>query len=131
MLYSLRNWSRDSRISVFPLGLEGGRRDHQHALGFAQPMQQCAGSDGLDRLAQAHLVGQERALGECEVQHAFTLIREQGHRRFLGWPLPGLDLQLVMAPEFLSFRDARAPLLPRLHVLGNAQGREFSFAQLV
>ena len=39
--------------------------------------QELAGRDRLDRLAEAHLVGQQRALAESEMQHAFALVGQQ------------------------------------------------------
>ena len=39
--------------------------------------QELARGDGLDGLAEAHLVGEQRAFAEGEMQHAFALIGQQ------------------------------------------------------
>ena len=62
---------------LLPLRLERGRAHHQHALDALAAGQELAGGDRLDGLAEAHLVGQQGPLAECEMQHAFALIGQQ------------------------------------------------------
>ena len=50
-----------------PFSLERGGGDDEHAAGAAEAVEKGAGGDGLDGLAEAHLVGEERAFGEGEV----------------------------------------------------------------
>ena len=89
--------ARETLDLLLPFGLERGRRDDQHAGSLAEPVQQRAGGDGLDGLAQPHLVGQQRALGEGQVQHAFALVWVQRHQGFMRRPLAGMHLLLVLA----------------------------------
>ena len=55
--------------------LERGRTDDQHALGRTAAHQQLCGGDGLDRLAQAHLVAEKPAARTCGKQCALGLVR--------------------------------------------------------
>ena len=71
---------------LLPLGFQRSRRDHQHAVGLAKPAEQRAGGDSLDGFAQAHLVGQQCAFGESEVEHPLALIREEGDFGFVRRP---------------------------------------------
>jgi hypothetical protein len=47
-------------------------------------VQQGARGNRLDGLAQAHLVGEQRAAGKREVQHAFALIGIERQQRLIG-----------------------------------------------
>ena len=80
--------------------------------GLAQPVQQGAGGDGLDGLAQAHFVGQQRALGEGQVQHALALIGKERDLGLVRRPFAALHLQLVFAPELLAFGGAAPVFQP-------------------
>lgn len=59
---------------LLPLGLERDRADHQHPLDPLEPPQQLAGGDRLDRLAQAHLVAEQGAFREGQVERPFLLV---------------------------------------------------------
>ncbi len=50
---------REALDLFLPLGLQRGRRHHQHPLDLPQAVQQRAGGDGLNGLAQTHFVGQK------------------------------------------------------------------------
>ena len=65
--------------------------------------QELASRNGLHRFAQAHLVGEERAFGESEMQHAFALVRQQRIVQQVEAGRAGLDLG----------KEARARLLAR------------------
>lgn len=93
---------------LFPLALERGGRDGQHATRLAQPVEQRAGGDGLDRLAEAHLVGQQGAFGEGEVEHPLALVGKERRERLAGGPLAVVDLLLVLAPQGQALRRASA-----------------------
>ena len=82
---------------LFPLGFERGGRDDENAPGLAETMQQRAGGDGLDGFAEAHFVGEERALGEGEVQHAVALIGEERDLGFVRGPFAALHFEFVLA----------------------------------
>ena len=84
---------------LFPLTLERGGGDDQHALDPSQPAQQRAGGHGLDRFAEAHLVGEQRAFGAGEVQHPLALVGEKREHGFLRGPSAGLHIVLVGAAQ--------------------------------
>ena len=48
---------------ALPLMLERRRADDEHALDAEEPGHDLGGGDGLDRLAQAHLVADQAAAG--------------------------------------------------------------------
>ena len=86
-------------------------------------MEQRAGGDGLDGLAQAHFVRQQGAFVESEVQHSLTLVRKKRHEGFLCRPFTTLDFLLVFAPQSQPLRRACSCLPPRPHLLRDVQGR--------
>src|SRR5204863_319589 len=49
----------------------------QHTRNVLAAGQKLAGRDRLDGLAEAHLVGEQRALSEREMQHALTLVWQE------------------------------------------------------
>ena len=104
-----------------PFALQRGRRDDQHALHPPEPPQQRAGGHRLDGLAEAHLVGQQRALGASEVQHPLALIRKQRQKRFLRGPRAGLDVVLVGAAQGERLGLAPAAFQPHADFLRDAQ----------
>jgi len=53
---------REARDLLLPFRFDRSGGDDKHALDALRPRQNFAGGDGLDGLAEAHLVGQERAL---------------------------------------------------------------------
>ena len=106
---------------LLPLGLQGGRGDDQHARGLAEPVEQSAGGNGLDSLAQAHLVGQQCAFGEGEVKHAFALVGKERDLGFVRRPFAAVHLQLVIAPELCAFRGVAPRFEPGRQFLGQAQ----------
>ncbi len=97
-----------------PLGLERGGCHHQHTTHPAEAVQKRASGDCLDRLAQAHLVGQQGAFGEREMQHAFALVGKQRHQRLMRRPLAGLHAGLIFASERKSLGGATPALQPGL-----------------
>ena len=62
-------------ISLLPLVLERGGRDDQHAFDAGRAGEDFRGGDGLDRLAQAHVVGDQAAARLGREQRPFALIR--------------------------------------------------------
>ena len=105
---------------LFPLGLERGRRDDERADRAADPPQKCARCDRLDRLAEAHLIGEERALREGEVEHALALVGEERHLHLLRGPFAALHLLLVLASQLDPFAFAAARLEPGDDLLRHA-----------
>ena len=55
---------------------EAGQTTRTRAMPLRR-RQQLAGRDGLDGLAEAHLVGEQRALAERQMQHALALVGQQ------------------------------------------------------
>ena len=88
-----------------------------------EPMQQCASGDGLNRFAQSHLVRQQRAFREGQVQHAFALVGKERHLGFVRRPFAALHVELVVAPELFALRIAAPRFQPRRHLLRNPQFR--------
>ena len=72
-----RGGAAEPRDLLLPFAFERRRAHHQHTGDPVQPAQQFGGGDRLDGLAEAHVVGQQRALAEGEVEHALALIRQQ------------------------------------------------------
>ena len=62
-------------ISLLPLVLQRRGRDDQHAFDAGGAGEDLGGGDGLDRLAQAHVVGEQAAAGLGGEQGPFALIR--------------------------------------------------------
>ena len=85
---------------LFPLRLERGWADDEHPFNALASRQQLAGCDGLDRLAEPHVVGKERPLAEGQVQRAKALIWQQ---RMLE------HIDRVAAGGQIGFKIARAP----------------------
>ena len=75
--YHARGQLGETGDLLFPLRLQRHGRHHEHALDAAQLAQQGAGGDRLHGLAEAHVVGEQRALPKRQVQHAVDLIRQQ------------------------------------------------------
>ena len=48
-----------------PLGLERGGGDDEDALRFSELVEQGAGGDGLDGLAEAHFIGEQGAFAKA------------------------------------------------------------------
>ena len=85
-------------------------------------MQQGAGSNRLDGLAQAHLVGQQRAFSEGQVEHALALVREEGDLGFVRGPFTAVHLQLVVAPKLFALGGMAPAFEPGREFLRQAQG---------
>ena len=64
----------EARDLALPLVLERGRADDQHALDAEVPGHDLRGGDGLDGLAQAHLVADQAAAGAGGEQRALALV---------------------------------------------------------
>ena len=64
---------------ALPLVLERGRADDQDALDAEEPGHDLGGGDGLDGLAQAHLVADQAAAGPRGEQDALALVIVQRH----------------------------------------------------
>ena len=62
---------------LLPFRLDRCGRDHEHARDAFLPREQFAGGDRLHGLAEAHLIGKQRALVKREMRRAVFLIREQ------------------------------------------------------
>jgi hypothetical protein len=109
---------------LLPLGLQGGRGDDQYAASLAEAVKEGAGGDGLDGFAEAHLVGEQRAFGEGEVQHAFALIGEERQERLVRRVAAGGDGALVIAAAEDAVEGDLAGREPGGGVEGNAKMRE-------
>ena len=88
---------------------EAGQTTSTRAMPL-QPAQELAGGDRLHRLAEAHLVGEQRALAEREVQHAFALIGKSGWCNTSKLCSAGLDLgeESARAPSRERSRRSRS-----------------------
>ena len=95
----------------------------------AQPVEQRARGDGLDGFAQAHFVGQQRALGESEMQHALALVGKERHAGFVRRPFAALHFQFIFAAQFLAFGATPALFEPRANFLREPQFRQVCRAQ--
>jgi len=63
---------------LFPFGLERHRAHDEHAGDAAQLAEERTGRHRLRRLAETHLVPEQRALSERQMQHAVDLVRIEG-----------------------------------------------------
>ena len=61
-------------ILLLPFRLQRSGANHQHARDIVISRQELASRNGLDGLAQAHLVCEQRTLCKGKMQHAFALI---------------------------------------------------------
>jgi len=84
-------------------------------------MQQGAGGNGLNRFPQAHFVGEQRPLGERQMQHAFPLIRKERNLRLVRGPFATLDFELIFAPQLLALERLLSRSQPGAKLLGQAQ----------
>jgi hypothetical protein len=62
---------------LFPFRLQRRRADDEDPLDALAPRQQLAAGDGLDGLAERHVVGEQSALAEGEMHRSVALIRQQ------------------------------------------------------
>ena len=97
---------------LLPLGLERGRADHQHARDVLALGQQLAGRDRLHGLAEAHLVGEQRALAEGQVQHALALIGQQRMTHEVETRPARLDLGYERGPRLFARAQTALPIEP-------------------
>ncbi len=105
---------------LLPLALQRRRTDHQHARNAVEAAQQFCRRNRLDGLAETHVVGQQRALAEREVQHAVALIGQQLMAEDVDRLLTGGDLGLEPRPR-LDARGTPARLgEPRFETLRHA-----------
>ena len=65
-----------------------------------------------------------RALGERQVQHALTLIREKRHPGFLSRPLAGLDFLFIFSEQGFAFHRAAGVPGARGRLAGRYGGKE-------
>lgn len=105
-----------------PLGLERGGGYDEHAGGAAEAVEEGAGGDGLDGLAEAHLVGEEGPFLEGEVEHALALVGKKRILRDVLRVAAGGDAGLVVAAEEDAFAGAAAGVEPGGDLLRDAQG---------
>jgi hypothetical protein len=104
-IHNLVGERREALDLLFPLGLERGGSDDDYAAGLAEAVEEGAGGDGLDRFAQTHFVGQQRAAVEGEMQHALALVRIERNEGLVRGIFAGMNLLFVLVPEadfFLS-----------------------------
>ena len=64
---------------LFPLVFEGCRADHEHPLDPHDLGQDLDGRNGLDRLAQAHIVGNQASAGQRGEQGPLPLVGVELH----------------------------------------------------
>ena len=84
----------------FPLVLDRGGRNHQHLFNAATAPQQIRRGNGLNRLAQTHVVGQDHATPASRKKRASNLVGKE-------WQ-PSKRLRADSCPA-LNARDGRAP----------------------
>jgi hypothetical protein len=78
---------------------ERSRAHDQRALDAAQVLEQRRRGDGLNRLAQTHVVGQQRATAKGQMHGALLLIRIQLRGEHVERALAAFDL--IEEPRFL------------------------------
>ena len=106
---------------LLPFGLERSRRHHQNPLHSAKLAQQCARRDGLHGLAEPHVVGEQGALAEREVEHALDLVRQQRTFQKVERTPPRRELRLEACP-FTAFARRRSTAFdPALHTTRDAK----------
>ena len=103
----------EARDLLLPFRLERGRAHHQHTLDALAAGQELAGGDRLDGLAEAHLVGQQRPLAECKMQHAFALIGQQRVAQQIEARGTVLDLREECRARLLARALPAQPIKPR------------------
>jgi hypothetical protein len=91
---------------------------------FAEAMEEGASGDRLNGFPQAHLIGEEGALGEREVEHPFALVREEWQECLMCGMAAGGDTGFVIAAADDSVVRDRARGEPRGGVERDAELRE-------
>jgi len=74
-----------------PLTLQRRGTHHEHTRNAIEPAQQFDCGDRLDGLTQSHIVGEQRALAECEMQHPLALVGQQRMTQHVDHLPPGGD----------------------------------------
>jgi hypothetical protein len=92
----------EARELVLPLVLERGRAYDQHALHAEVARKELRRGDRLHRLAQAHLVADQRAAGARGEQRAFGLVGIELDLQQLRQPLVGRTLGVGLGQRALA-----------------------------
>jgi len=108
---------------LFPLGLQRGRAHHQHARDVSAAGEEFTGGDGLDGLAQSHLVGEQGAFAKGEVRHAGPLIGQQRVAQHVEAGGIALGFGQELGPLGRAGPGAPRALQPGAEVARDAQGR--------
>ena len=116
---------------ILPLALERRGRDDKHARRAPKTFQQRARGDGLDGFAKTHFVGEQRAFGEGQMQHALALIRKQRHARLVRRPFACVNFQLIFAAQLLALGPMPPRFEPWNNFLREPQLRQISRAQFL
>jgi hypothetical protein len=111
---------------LLPLPLERGWADDEHALDAAQAPEELAGGDGLDGLAEAHLVRQQGPLGEGQMEHALPLVGIEGDPHHVQRGPAGLDVGEEALSRLLPRGFAAFLLDPGEEVPGEPDSRPHS-----
>ena len=106
---------------LLPFGLERSRRHHQDPLDSAKLAQQCARRDGLHGLAEPHVVGEQGALAEREVENALDLVRQQRKLQKVERTPPRREQCLETRPLAAFARRRPMAVDPALHTTGDAK----------
>jgi hypothetical protein len=122
-LHQVRLGAGEARDLPLPLELEGGRADDQRPLDVVVLVQPIGGGDGLQRLAQAHVVGQQRAPaagqeGAVGVEPPFQHGRQVGGD--LRAPVQPDARGVVALPVQVDIGPRRRPVADRFEVLALA-----------
>ena len=115
-------WEGGEFFDLFlPFRFERSRCDDEDAAGLAERVEERAGGDGLNGLAEAHFIGKEGSLAEGKVEHAFALVgKERMERDLLGMAAVA-DTDLVVAAGEHAIALAGAVGEPSVGILRNAQ----------
>ncbi len=76
----LRRPAAEPHDLAFPLALERGRADHQHAFDLRQACQQLRYTDSLNCFSQSHVIGEDRTSRPDSERNPVQLVRQQRGR---------------------------------------------------
>lgn len=116
----IRQW-RESLDLFLPFRLERRRRDDEHASRLSEAVEEGARGNGLDRFAEAHLIGKQGAFAKGEMEHSFALIGKKRDPCFVRRPFAILDFYFISVPQGFALCRATPLLQPWLDILRNAQ----------
>lgn len=108
---------------LFPFRLQRRRANDEDPLDAFAPRQQLAAGDGLDGLAEPHVVGEQSALAESEVHRALALIRQQRMGEDVERRAAGGDIGGEGGRRLEPLASAPRPLQPGSEMAGDSDGR--------